>query len=958
MSATALLGSWITQQIVFSGVVNGLVFGLLAMGIVLIYRSTRVINFAVGNLGLPGAALFALMVINWNWPFWLALAVVVVIGGLVGGVTEIVVVKRLFDRPRIVLLIATVGIAEFWRAIVALTFPDVEGDQDRFPVAVGRSWDDVWGVRIDGGDLQIIVLVPLVALALGALLTYTTIGKAVSASADNPALSRLSGINPHVVSTLVWTVGGVLATVSMILLSAGQSANGVENLGPFTLTHALAAAVVARLRSFPVAMFAGIAIGVAKNLFDFNFLDDPGLSTLFVFVVIVVALWWQSRDDHGEAVLAFVPKVRPLPSRMLTVWWIRNLSRLVLVPALVLVVLFTWHHESIFSFINDIQAVWEAPDRIRPSQFFLWSTIVAFTICVASLTVITGWSGQLSIAQLAYAGLGAFTAAALNRGAELDIGWGTTRLIDVEFPAIPTIPAIVLAAFVTAAIAALTGLGALRVRGLLLAVSTFAFAIAAESYLYDRPFFSGGDNSVVFPRGWLFGWDLSDQRTFFYFALGSMVLTFVLIGHLRRSGVGRSIIAVRDNPDTAAAYTVSPVRTKLVAFAVAGGIAGLGGGLLGNASRQISSGESLFRVEDSLQAVNMVVIGGLGSVIGPLLGALWTLGLPAFFPDSNLISLMASSVGFLIVLMYFPGGFVQVAHNARDAIIGWAERRLPAQPHHDSPTSAPSIVRDHRSSEPATLSVRDVSVRFGGLQALRDVSIDVRDGEVVGLIGTNGAGKSTLMNAIGGFVPSTGSVELGGTDLSAMRPTARARAGLGRTFQAATLFPGLTVRETVQVALESRYRSSFVRSALFLDGAIEKRRSADADDLIDFLGLGRYADSFISDLSTGTRRIVELGGLLAVGARVLCLDEPTAGVAQRETEAFGPLIVEIRREMQASMLVIEHDMPLIMSISDRIYCLEAGSVIAEGEPDAVRNDPLVIASYLGDDERAITRSHV
>ena len=126
--------------------------------------------------------------------------------------------------------------------------------------------------------------------------------------------------------------------------------------------------------------------------------------------------------------------------------------------------------------------------------------------------------------------------------------------------------------------------------------------------------------------------------------------------------------------------------------------------------------------------------------------------------------------------------------------------------------------------------------------------------------------------------------------------------------------------------------------------------------MISFLGLGRYADSFISDLSTGTRRIVELAGLLAVGAKMLCLDEPTAGVAQRETEAFGPLIQEIRRELGASMLIIEHDMPLIMSISDRVYCLESGAVIASGEPDTVRNNPAVIASYLGTDDRAILRS--
>ena len=234
----------------------------------------------------------------------------------------------------------------------------------------------------------------------------------------------------------------------------------------------------------------------------------------------------------------------------------------------------------------------------------------------------------------------------------------------------------------------------------------------------------------------------------------------------------------------------------------------------------------------------------------------------------------------------------------------------------------------------------------------------MRRGEIVGLIGTNGAGKSTLMNAIGGFIPSTGSVELLGRDVSDASPAERARLGLGRTFQAATLFPELTVRETVEVALEARGRSSLLATALFSPGASRRERAkrAEAAELIDFLGLGRYADKLVSELSTGTRRIIELAGLLALDARVLCLDEPTAGVAQRETEALGPLLVQIRRELGASMLIIEHDMPLIMSMSDRVYCLELGRVIAQGAPDVVRNDPAVIASYLGTDERTIARS--
>ena len=230
--------------------------------------------------------------------------------------------------------------------------------------------------------------------------------------------------------------------------------------------------------------------------------------------------------------------------------------------------------------------------------------------------------------------------------------------------------------------------------------------------------------------------------------------------------------------------------------------------------------------------------------------------------------------------------------------------------------------------------------------------------EIVGLIGSNGAGKSTLMNAIGGFVPASGSVRLGDHEIGGWAPAHRAGLGLGRTFQSATLFPELTVAQTLLVALEGKNETSMLSTAVAWPPATRRSRHdrAAVGDLVDLLGLGSYRDHYIADLSTGTRRVVELAGLLALDAKVLCLDEPTMGLAQRENEAFGPLIVTVRRQLDASVLLIEHDMPLIMGISDRVYCLEAGKVIAEGHPTAVRDDPRVIASYLGTDERAINRS--
>ncbi len=238
------------------------------------------------------------------------------------------------------------------------------------------------------------------------------------------------------------------------------------------------------------------------------------------------------------------------------------------------------------------------------------------------------------------------------------------------------------------------------------------------------------------------------------------------------------------------------------------------------------------------------------------------------------------------------------------------------------------------------------------------MSLTIERGEVVGLIGANGAGKSTLMNAIGGYVPSDGVVELFGHRVEGVPAHRRAALGVGRTFQDAALYGDLTVRETVAVAVETRARARLVPVVLALPRArrAERAKRAHAEEILDFLSLGPYADRFVSELSTGMRRILEFACLLGSDAKLLCLDEPTAGVAQREAEAFGPLLVKLRAELDASMLIIEHDMPFVMSISDRLYCLEAGAVISTGPAEQVRSDPLVIASYLGSDVAAIERS--
>jgi ABC-type branched-subunit amino acid transport system ATPase component/branched-subunit amino acid ABC-type transport system permease component len=941
-----VVATWITSQLVFNGFVSGMVIGLLAMGVVLIYRSNRVINFAVANMGLVGAALLLIMVADHGIPFWLALVACLAIGALYGAVVELVVIRRLFTAPRVIVLVATIGVAQLSLGIVA-ALPKLKAIGTAYPVALAGQWH-VAGVDVTGAQLSIIVVVPIVAAALAWFLNRTLTGKAVKAAAENADLARLSRINPKLVSLLVWTIGGALATFSMILVLGQAGATGTSTLtaiGPSTLVRALAAAVIAGMVSFPRALVAGVAIGVCEALLRFNFIDQVGLIDFVLFAVVLVAVWFQSRQPGETQSFSFAPKIKPIPDRLREVWWVRHLSTVTMLllgfAAVLLPIIVT-----------------------QPSRQLLYASIAAFALCGISLTVLTGWAGQLSLSQMTFAGFGALLAAALQRGFQFGVGWQDDQFFDFHVHPLPTFVAIGIATLVVAALAALIGIGALRVRGLLLAVSTFAFAVAASQYVFRRPFLSDGSAvSVPLPRGTLLGLDLGSQRTYYYVVLGALALVLMLFARLRRSGVGRSTIAVRDNADTAAAYTVAPTRAKLRAFALAGGIAAFGGALLGALVTNVPLQDRFFTVESSLQLVAIAVIGGLGSLMGPVLGSLWVIGLPSFFPDSTVVPLFTSSVGLLVLLLYFPGGLVQIAYSARNMLLTWAERRLPAEPVKTVHAPPPAVTLRSRSelmlTGPALLAL-DIEVRFGGLVAVEGATVRIDGGEVVGLIGTNGAGKSTFMNAVGGFVASKGTVELLGDDVTGVRPARRAQLGLGRTFQAATLFPELTVREAVEVALEARGRTGLLSVALLYrrSNRRERAKRTEASELIDFLGLGRYADAFIADLSTGTRRIVELAGLLALDARVLCLDEPTAGIAQRETEAFGPLILEIRRELGASMLVIEHDMPLIMSISDRVYCLEAGRVIAEGIPEAVRHDPAVVASYLGTDERAIARSGV
>ena len=958
-----LLGITIGQQSLASGLVSGLTYAAFAAGFVLIYRSTGVLNFAHGEVGAFGVALFVLLLAQYGLNWWLSFVLALAACAAMGMAIELIVIRRLFASPRLVVLIATIGVGQIV-AFSKIRLPKVIAPGP-IPAPFEATWTPNDHIFLQAREIVVLAVVPVLIGALAWFISRTRFGLAVRASASNPDTARVYGTSPRRTSTIVWTISGAFAAATAIFFAPLQSINsaqaGTAAIAEPLLLRVLVVSLLARMRSLPGTLVAGVAVGVAEALIRSN-VDSANRSVVdaYLFLAVLVVVLLVARSAGLQESWSLAPRVRAIPSRLESVWWVRRLN------AMGFVALFGF-----FTFLGLTLST--------NSSLFTWTSILLFAMVVLSMTVLTGWAGQLSLGQFAFVGLGGLTVLGLTQGNDIPVPFD---LFDLSLD-LPWALAMVVATAVGVVAAVIVGLPALRVRGLFLAVTTLAFAVASATWLFQQDFFTGGTS---FPRpahkpvldlGPIHVDFAASRRNYYFLCLVSLAVVAAVVARLRRTGIGRSWIAVRDNEEMAAASTVSPTRMKLAAFGVAGGIAAYSGGLLVTLVPSLQP-DSLFRASESIVVVATAIIGGLGSVAGPILGALWIRGIPQMIPEEldDLVRLLTSSIGLLVLLMYFPGGLLQIVYSIRDKLLERADRKMAAREvtaaEGPSTAEAPEPAPDRRepralvtgptvaaadSSGPA-LQTQDVSVRFGGNTAVDHVSVHVDRGELVGLIGTNGAGKSTLLNAISGFVPSRGRVFVLGTDVTARRAPARHARGLGRGFQGARIYPGLTVRESLMVALEARSRSLLVPSmtALPPSPSQERTKRAEADELIDYMGLKRYADHFIATLSTGTRRIVELSSLLAVNARVLLLDEPTGGVAQREAEAFGPLIKQVQAELDAAVIVIEHDMPLVMGISDRVYCLEAGAVIAEGPPEQVRQDPLVIASYLGTSEHAVGRS--
>ena len=852
------LHGWdISQQMLLSGVVQGLAYAVLAAGIVLVYRASGVINFAVAAFGTTAVAFMGVLlgggIGGWHCPFWLAFVLATLVAAVVGALVEFLVIRRLADAPRLVLLVATIGVAQVL-LLVALLLPEVS-EGGFFPPLLDWTWNVSPSLLIQGRELSVIVIVPVLVLALAGFLTRSRTGLMVRAAAANPDKARLVGIRVFRTSSVVWAISASFAAVAAIALApvrgvsiAGAAAAGAA-LSYQLLLRALVVALIARMRSLPVTLVAGIAVGIVEVVLQQNVdPSDLGVTELWLFVATLVIVLVFSRltrtpDDGGWKLAGAAPAPSPAEASGAP-WWSRHLGRagiVVLFAGLVLVPI-------VFS---------------RASESFLWTRVLIFSIAGCSLTILTGWAGQLSLGQFGFAAVGGLTTVKLVGGEGVlglhDLPWGV---------------AVALGVLVGAAVAVLIGLPALRIPGLYLAVTTLAFAVFVSSWLVGQDTFvdlSGLLPTLSKPDAGIV--DFSSRRSYYYLCLAFLIASVAVVAQLRRTGIGRSTIAVSDNPTSAAAMTISTTRMKLLAFAVSGGMAALAGCLLVTLLPS-NTPAATFAPEESVRVVAIVVIGGIGALVGPVLGALWVIGIPTIWPDEPVVPFLVSGVGILAILLFFPGGFAGVFRSLQARLLHRRSRGCVAETSITRTSDATSRVEVARTPAvrgelPADwLVATGMTVRFGGRVVVDRVDLRVGAGELVGLIGTNGAGKSTLMNAIGGFVPADGRVELLGRDVSRLPAYRRHRLGLGRGFQAARLYDDLTVRETVMVALEGRARSRLVPSMLHVPPSprAERAKRAEADEILDALGLGDTAQQPVAALSTGTRRMVELAGQVALGA--------------------------------------------------------------------------------------------
>lgn len=579
-----------------------------------------------------------------------------------------------------------------------------------------------------------------------------------------------------------------------------------------------------------------------------------------------------------------------------------------------------------------IAALVAVPVLVDGSYYqYLGIIVFIYAIVAIGLNILAGYAGLFSLGHAALMAIGAYGTALLSI-------WLS------KFPMLAAVGAhvwigIVAATAAAALFGAFLALPALRVKGPYLAMVTIAFGWVIYKVLQEWVPVTGGDLGISSIPKLQLGPHRLETAEFYYVALLILVAAILAQHRLVTSQYGMRIRAMKHSEIAVASVGVDVYRLKVIVFVISAFFAGLGGALFAHQQNYISPDN--FQFFSSVFLLLAVLFGGAGTQLGPLIGAATLTLLPEMLHEFEKYRLIVYGTFILITLYFLPGGFAGLLRLPRPSPITRGNDTVP-------PGSGEDVELEHLDGG-ASLDIANVSRAFGGVQALHDVTFSVEAGSIHALIGPNGAGKTTLINVVTGFYrPDGGHIVVGGIRRDLPSLDAAARQGIARTFQTIKLFGDMTVLEHVLVGFA---RSS--RSGIWATLAGTRRSRAEARDniaaaknLIRFVGLGAYEDTPANTLPYGHRRLVEIARALAVRPRLLLLDEPAAGLVAGEIEALAGVIRKLK-SLGMTILLVEHHMDLVVSVSDRITVLDYGEVLAEGPPDAIQRDPKVIAAYLG-----------
>ncbi|MGI8493256.1 MAG: ATP-binding cassette domain-containing protein [Acidimicrobiales bacterium] len=891
---------------VLYGVLYGSLNGLLALGLVLTYRVTRAINFSYGAMGGLPAGIAASLYLGHRWPWFVIVLLALVIGAAVGMGVGALFNWRFTNSPRLVLTVASIGVAQLLGGAALYVPRWFHGPALIASFKTGLSgWHgEIKPVLFNGNDMVVVCVVPVVVLGVAWFLLGTDAGRAVRAIADNPDRARLLGIPARRLLLGVWTISGLVAAASVILAAPRAGVPLDAAAGPALLLAPLAAAVVARMESLQVAFVAAVALGVLESVVRLD-ISKQSVETPIFLGVILLALLTQRRSEGRaesaeESSWSAAGVLRPVPETLRGLGEVRAL-RFATAALLGVVAL-------------------SLPALLGPAHLLEVTDGLVFGLAGLSLVVLSGWAGTISLGQFALVGVGSIVAGDLMMHLNLDF-----------------FLSMVAAGVAGAAAAVILGLPALRVRGLYLAVTTLAFAVAANDFFINPTNFGKQlPSAVLRPVLWK-RFALSSTGDLYYLALGLLVSAVVLTRGIRKSRAGRAILATRDNLRAAEAAAVPTARTRLTAFMIAGVIAGVAGALyvavLG------SVGYQTFQPADSITVFSMVVIGGLSSIAGSLAGVALIQWLGIAFPQ---LQILLTGVGLLAVLLFFPAGLAGLFETLRDrTLVAIAKRRgLDTSVWADAtPEGTPArepMAEPVQDAEGVLLRCAGVDASYGHLQVLFGVDLAVREGEIVALLGTNGAGKSSLLRAVTGLLPASGGrITFDGKDITTEATESIATRGLTMMPGGRGVFASLTVSDNLRVA------SWQIRG--------DPRAAAEARDsaVTLFPILGERSSQLAGNLSGGEQQMLSLAMAFMAKPRILCIDELSLGLAPTVVSKLIDAVRNIHRQ-GVTIVIVEQSVNVALLLAEKATFLEKGQVRFNGVAgDLLERPDLLRAVFIG-----------